>query len=313
MILVIGENVVDVLPGGPVAGGGPANTAVGLARLDCPVEFAARLGGDAHAGLIEARLREAGVGDRHWVHTSEPSPVAEVTLDESGGASYRFRLTGAADFGRLPGELPDGSVLADGGTAVHLGSLAAYLPPGADVLEKWLSDLPSGVLVSFDPNIRPVVTADLAAARRRTDRLAGLSHLVKASGQDLTDLYGEDGHEAAIGRWLAGGTRVVVVTDGPRARAHHSGEVIEVVGPSVPVADTVGAGDSFMAGLLARLRRHDALTPGRLSAVVGDAEALTQCLNYAMAVAAITCTRVGADPPTAAEVARSAADHRIPI
>ncbi|MGH8791540.1 MAG: carbohydrate kinase family protein [Stackebrandtia sp.] len=304
MILVCGENVVDVLPGSdgrprPAAGGGPANTAVALARLGVPTGFAARLGGDAHAALIAERLAAAGVSSRFLTRTDAPSATATVVFDAEGQAEYRFALKGAADFGWRAEELPSAAALAGSVEAVHLGSLAAYLSPGADVLESWVGGIRDATMVSFDPNIRPAV-GDAAAARARTESYAALCHLMRASAEDLRFLYGDESPESVARRWLEAGARLVVVTDGERgATAYHDGGRVSAAPPAVSVVDTVGAGDTFNAALLAFWRSRGALSADDFP----DVATLAEALRYGYAASALTCTRVGADPPTADEVA----------
>jgi len=310
VILVVGENVVDVLPDGQaVAGGGPANTAIALTRLGIDCAFAARLGGDPYSRLIEARLSDARLAPTFWVRTDEPSPVAQVSLDGTGGARYRFQLIGAADFNRKPGELPTGDRLS-GIEAVHLGSLAAYLPPGADVIEEWIAGIASRVLVSFDPNIRATVYRDLAEVRDRTERYSRFSHHIRASTDDLAALYGTEPVRVTATRWLDRGVRLVVITNGRSVTAYHRDGELTLSAPKVTVVDTIGAGDSFTAGLLAWWRRTGALTAsgsavdgGMVDRIVGQQpDDLRAAMEYAMAVAAINCTRRGADPPTHLEV-----------
>lgn len=301
MILVVGENVVDVLPDGrAVAGGGPANTAIALARLGVDCGFATRLGGDSHARLIESRLTEAGLSADGWVRTDESSPVAQVSLDETGGARYRFQLTGAADFNRRPGELPVGDRLT-GIEAAHLGSLAAYLPPGADVLEEWAAEVATRIVVSFDPNIRATVCEDLAPVRDRTERYSRFCHHIRCSTDDLAALYGTEPPRVIASRWLDRGVRLVVVTGGTTVTAYHRDGELTLAAPKVSVVDTIGAGDGFTAGLLAWWWRSGVLA--EFDPTGWRPEELRAAMEYAAAVAAINCTRRGADPPTDAEVA----------
>lgn len=298
VIVVVGENVIDLLPGRDgeeraLVGGGPANTAIALARLGAPVRFAGRVGDDAHAPAVRARLAAEGLG---WTDVAGPTPVAEVSLDGAGQASYAFRLEGAADFTR------DEPPALSPGDAVHLGSLAAYLEPGASVLEAWVERVHASHVVSFDPNVRPTVL-DLAAARARTERYAPLVSLMRVSTPDVAALYGAEPAAAVAARWLASGCGLVVVTDGDApAVAHGPFGSAETAIPRVDVVDTVGAGDTFDAAMLAWLAARDALTPASFARVTASGAAVAEMLRYAAAASALACTREGADPPTSAEI-----------
>lgn len=298
MIVVVGENVIDLLPGRDggtraLVGGGPANTAVALARLGAPVRFAARAGEDAYADAVRARLSAEGLT---WTDTPGPTPVAEVTLDGTGQASYVFRLAGTADFTRA--EPP----MLSTGDAVHLGSLAAYLEPGASVLEEWVARVHTSHVISFDPNVRPSVV-DLDAARARTERYAPMVSLMRVSTPDVAALYGDETPASVAARWLASGCGLVVVTDGDApTRAHGPFGTVEVSIPRVDVVDTVGAGDTFDAAMLARLDALGALTPATFARVAASRDAVTDVLRYAVAASALACTREGADPPRSSEI-----------
>ncbi|GLZ76359.1 fructokinase [Actinorhabdospora filicis] len=298
VIVVVGENVIDLLPGRDggtraLVGGGPANTAIALARLGAPVRFAGRAGEDAHADAVRARLAAEGLT---WTDVPGPTPVAEVTLDDAGQASYAFRLDGAADFTRAA---PPALSPRD---AVHLGSLAAYLEPGATVLETWIERVHTSHVVSFDPNVRPTVL-DLDAARARTERYAPMVALMRVSTPDVAALYGDEPPASAAARWLASGCGLVVVTDGEApAAAHGPLGTVTVPIPRVDVVDTVGAGDTFDAAMLAWLAARDALTPASFARAAASRDAVAAMLRYAAAASALACTREGADPPTFAEI-----------
>ncbi|HET6213300.1 MAG TPA: carbohydrate kinase [Micromonosporaceae bacterium] len=303
MIVVAGENVADLVPAGGgradrsllrlALGGGPANVAVAAARLGVPVAMAARLGHDALGARFRARLVESGVDTRYLVDTVDPSALALATVGPGGDARYDFWLTGAADFGWRDGQLPP---LAPGDT-LHIGSLAALLPPGADAIERWATVHRPQCTVTFDPNLRP------AALNRpdslvRLERLVRLAHVVKASDDDVRLAYPRVDPVATARRWLDTGPGMVVLTHGAAgATALTRGTQVSVPAPRVDVVDTIGAGAAAMGALLAVLHRRGG--PG-----VPDDE-LPEVLRFITAVAALTCTRAGADPPTAAELAAS--------
>jgi len=301
MIIVVGENVVDLVPSGegllrPALGGGPANTAVAAARLGAPVAFAARLGRDAFGAAFRARLAAAGVDGRYLVDARQPSALALATVGPDGAARYDFWLAGAADFCWRDAELPVPAPWA----VVHLASLAAFLPPGADVLERWAQRHRPHGTVTFDPNLRPVALAR-PDSLVRLERLVGLAHVVRLSEEDALLAYPDATPLATARRWLSRGPALVVLTHGADgATALSPAGEVRVAAPDVAVVDTIGAGDTAMGALLAALHRRDALTPAAIAALTTTD--LTETLRYVCTAAALACTRPGADPPTGAEV-----------
>lgn len=307
MIIVAGENVVDLVaaPDGllrPALGGGPANVAVAAARLGAPVAMAARLGRDAFGAAFRRRFEESNVDIRYLVDTADPSALALATLAPDGEARYDFWLAGAADFAWRGPELPR----PDPGDTLHLGSLAAFLPPGADVLERWVERHRPQCTITFDPNLRPVALAR-PDALVRLERLVRLAHLVRASEQDLRLAYPTVAPMATARRWLAdgdagGGPSLVVLTRGPAGATAltRDGEV-SVTPPPVDVVDTIGAGDTAMGALLAALHARAALSPAGLARVSRDS--LADILRFVCTAAALACARPGGDPPAPAEVA----------
>lgn len=281
-VLVIGECVADIVrtdgaPDRVHPGGSPANLAYGLARLGRPAVLLTELGQDANGRLIREHLESAGVVVRAAEVARTPSAV--VRLDGQGRAQYTF------DIGwTLPPAEPEA---APG--AVHLGSIGAVTEPGAAsvlaLVERWRGR----AQVSYDPNVRPALMGERAEAVRRVERCVALSDLVKASDEDLAWLYPGESAEAVAERWLALGPSVVAITlgaDGAFALTAE-GERVRAAAVPVPVADTVGAGDAFMAALLhARAAGTD----------------LSGCLTRAVTAAALTVSRPGANPPTAAEL-----------
>jgi fructokinase len=293
MIVVAGENVVDLIPAGdgllrPALGGGPANTAVAAARLGAPVAFAARFGADAYGRAFRDRLTDAGVDLRYAVDLPNPSALALATIDASGAATYDFWLDNAADFTAtvLPG--------ADDGDIAHLGSLAAYWPPGADLIEQWIDR--SRATVTLDVNLRPIVLASQRDAIDRLDRLVRRADVVKASDDDLRLAYPGIDPETTARMWLEqSGPQMVVLTLGAQGVLALTRDRRRVHVPAlrVTVADTIGAGDAAMGALLARLAATG------ISGVRGD---LDGTLRFVAATAALACTRPGAYAPSLAEV-----------
>lgn len=259
MLTVIGEALVDVVQrsSGLEAhvGGSPLNVAVGLARLDHPVQFIGRYGRDAYGDSVAAHLRSSSVMVP-LPPDEKPTSVATAQIDDDGAATYAFDL--AWELPGLAGRLP---LMLQGSTLLHTGSIATFLEPGAaEVLAAVEHAHPSST-ISFDPNCRPSIITDVEYARTQAERFVVLSDVVKASDEDLEWLYpGVDPVESAR-RWLtlggAEGPALVVVTRGSRGPwgVTRAGET-QVPAPSVNVVDTVGAGDSFMAGLLSAIVDH---------------------------------------------------------
>ena len=316
---IVGENIIDLVPDptqdgdqDPAfrahAGGSPANVAVTLSQLGSRAGLAARVSQDVFGRRVRTRLAAAGVEKRYLVDAAEPSSLAVVTFDAERRASYDFWLNGTADWQWREGELPN--PLDDDVAALHVGSLAAYLAPGAEAIEKLVirEGYRGRVTLSFDPNIRPTIVAapdgSLDAARARTERLVRLVDVVKVSDEDLGWLYPDSPAEDAAAEWAEIGPALVVLTRGPEgALAIGRAATVNVPAPAVTVADTIGAGDSFAGGLLHALDVRGLLGPGGADRIAGlDAKVLTEVIRTATTTAALTCTRVGAVPPTAAEL-----------
>lgn len=322
-IAVIGEVVADaVLPADGVRdgvaslsvhpGGGPANTALTLARLGTHCRFGGRLSTGSLGALCRARLAESGVDLTAAVATDAPATLAIARLAEDGSATYEFYTEGTADWGWTDEELAvvvgDGQlqVVGDGQgrvTAVHTGSLALALQPSGAAIERLLGKVKDAATVSVDPNLRTLLVP-LEVYRERIDAWAAVADIVRLSSEDLVQLWPGHTPEQAADRLHAAGTTLVVISLGSHgALASLAGHRVRV--PTAPLGpaglvDTVGAGDSFHGGLLHHLGRADALG-GRLDGL--DMDTLTAAMEFASRVAAVTCSRPGADPPWAAELA----------
>jgi fructokinase len=287
VIVVAGENVVDLIrqPDGdlrPTLGGGPATIAVAAARLGAPVAMAARLGGDVFGPAFRDRLTTAGVDGRYLRQTTAPSTLALTTISGTGVALFDFWHTGAADFGWLDEDLP---TLGPGDIA-HLGSLPAFLAPGADAVERWASRNRPLCTVTFDPNLRPVSLAQ-PGALDRLERLVGIANVVKVSQDDVEMAYPDTAPLDTVRRWRDGyGVELILLTQGARGITALRADGEETApSPQITVVDTIGAGDAAMAAVLTCLHRGDEVD-----------------LDFVCTVAALACTRPGADPPTTAEV-----------
>ncbi len=299
MIIVGGEALIDLVPdrvGGyrPIPGGSPANTAVGLGRLGTPTALLARLADDRLGALLRTHLETSNVDLRYVAESTAPTTLAMVDVDQHGVADYSFYIDGCADGGWQVTDLPT-ALTPD--AALHVGgSFALAIEPMAAVFETLLSREYPHRVITLDPNIRPVLIDDHAAVRARLRRWLGMADVVKVSADDLRWIAPDRPVADVVAEWHEQGPAVVVVTRGAEG-VHASGPTGHVDLPAVPVdiVDTVGAGDAFMAGLLAAFDRNGLLTRTNLTTLT-HAE-LTETLAYAQRVAAITCTRPGADSP----------------
>lgn len=297
-VLVIGEALIDLIrrPGEPDdarVGGSPLNVAVGLSRLGVPVELQTHLGSDAYADLVTAHLAANDVPLVPGSVRDGRTSTAVATIGADGAASYDFAIDWSVG---------QGSVVPPG--LVHTGSIGAVLEPGGSVVVEILRAARERATISYDPNVRPQLMGERDSARDRIESLVGLADVVKASDEDVAWLHPDLSLQEVARRWLALGPALVVVTRGGEgAYAVTAAGEVEVIAPTTVVADTIGAGDSFMAGLLAGL--SDAALLGReteadLRALAG--EQLARLLGFAAACAAVTVSRPGADPPRRAEL-----------
>ncbi|HEX6499197.1 MAG TPA: carbohydrate kinase [Micromonosporaceae bacterium] len=323
MFLVVGEAVVDLIARrgtwvfDACAGGSPLNVAVALARLGQPTRYAGVVGDDLFGELIRAHLSGNGIGLGHLSDGAAATSVAFARVAEDGSARYDFR------FGW---DLDTSALSLDGVACLHVGSLGCAVAPGRSaVLALVERAVDAGIPVSYDPNVRPALVGTRDEAVAWVERFVALADVVKASADDLAWLYpGQDEH-TVLRRWLSlGRTRLAVSTRGAAgAVAVHAGGTTSAAAPPVTVVDTVGAGDTFTAALLARLVAEGALKPGadpgavKLGADPGAVKlaadpgaVASRALTDACAAAALVCTVTGADPPTAAMVAEALDEGR---
>jgi fructokinase len=305
LIVVCGEALIDVVPAAdgtrkPTPGGGPFNTARALARLGAPTAFLGRLSTDAFGVMLAQQLKADGADLSLVSYGPELTTLAVAEVDGQGLAEYDFFVKGTSAPNLTPEMLP--ARLPVEVTALHIGTLGLVLEPMATTLVELALREDDHRLVMLDPNIRSNLVTDAREYRDRLDGLVEHSTIVKASETDLAWLFPGLDSEGGADRLLALGARLVLVTLGAAgAVAASSGGQVRVAAPEVDVVDTIGAGDAFGAAVLAWLHDHDALR----SDLRLDNEQLRSMLSFACLVAAITCTRVGADPPWRAELAES--------
>ncbi|MFH0241756.1 carbohydrate kinase [Streptomyces sp. HK10] len=315
-VTVLGECVADAFtvppPGGgtrPSApsiglevlpGGGPANTAVTLARLGTPTRFLGRLSRDVFGRLFREHLAASGVDLGAAVEAAEPGTLAVADIDAAGRAEYSFHAEGTADWQWTDGELERA---ASGPVAcLHTGSLALVRSPGGEAVERLLERTRGRATVSVDPNVRPPLVEPVVY-RERLPRWCAAADILRLSDDDLGHLLPGAGVEEAAGVLHGHGATLVVVTlgaAGAYASLDGAGGAervrLRVPAPPTDVVDTVGAGDAFTGGFLHHLHTAGALG-GRLDGLTADV--LEQALTTGAAVAAATCAVRGADPPRA--------------
>lgn len=306
MIAVAGEAVIDLVsrPDGVMVarpGGAAFNTSRTLARLGWPVTYLGRLADDGFGALLKDKLSRDGVRLGVPSLSADPTTLALVDIDGAGSPRFRFYLTGtsapALGYHALAAAVPVDV------TALHAGSLALVMEPIASALEALITrDLPPDVLVMIDPNCRPSAIGDPPAYRGRIFRILRRADIVKVSAEDLAYLYPGEPLATATEALRAESHALVLVTDGPRpARALlSSGKEMAADVPVVTVADTIGAGDAFGGAFLGSFTGA-----GLGAADLSRPEPVLAALQMAVEVAALTCTRVGAEPPWRAELSRA--------
>ncbi|WP_214366908.1 carbohydrate kinase family protein [Pseudonocardia sp. H11422] len=311
VIAVAGEARADLVPAETdgvlrvTPGGNSVNVAVGLARLEVPVRMLARIADDLLGRRLRAHLQGNGVDLSRVVTAAEPTSLAIVDPRPDGDTVHDFRVAGAADWQWSDFELA-GAVDREV-VAVHAGSVAMVTPPGARPLRRLLARARGGATISYDPGCRPELVDAPEAVLARVHEVLAVSDIVKVSAKDLAWLSPGRTPAEVLADWLHRGPVLAVVTLGARGMlVGTSAGGAPVSRPAVPVTvvDTTGAGDAFSAGLLAGLHRRGLLGGGRRRALATlPALALADLLDEAALVAAVTCTRRGADSPTAAELA----------
>ena len=287
-IWVCGEVLIDILPSGPVVGGGPANTAKALARLGHDVHFIDGISSDAYGQSAREELLRDGVKLDLALASDKPTCTATVTLDAAGGASYKFLIDGTATFDFAPSWLPDPYRYQP--QVLHIGTLVTMIEPGASALYDWAMQVAEFAPIVFDPNIRPSVQPDRDLYEAAVEKWAALSAVIKVSDDDLAWLFPGASIDDVANRWVSDGAFLVVVTKGADGLVGYTADGrVEVPGVKVDVVDTVGAGDTVGAIVV------EAMIEYGLIELRGDL--LKDVLARAASAAAITCSRKGAQPP----------------
>ena len=302
-IAVVGEALIDFSATGPLAfsgriGGSPLNTALACTRLGGPAGFISQVSTDLFGERLMAFMAAHHIDTRFVVRSDRPSTLAFVERTPQTNR-YAFFTHGSADGSWAPAELPE---LPPECRCLHFGSISLLQEPAAGRITDLVAAHAGRRIVVFDPNVRPSLIADPAGYRTRFARWLALTDLLKVSDEDAAVLAPGLAPEEAAARWLAAGPAAVVVTrGGAGATLYRSGHAdLAVAAPSVTVADTIGAGDTFTAGLSTALL--DAGVERAAQFGMLDDHTWRGVLRFAATAAALNCTRDGADPPTLAEV-----------
>ena len=283
-----GEVLIDILPTGPVVGGGPANTAKALARLGYEVDFIDGISTDAFGVIARKELVRDGVGLALAFSSAKPTCTATVTLDVNGSASYQFLIEETATFDFAESWLPDPERLKP--SVLHIGTLVTIVEPAASVLFNWAIKCAEFAPIVFDPNVRTSVVGDREKYRAAVEKWVGISSVVKLSDADISWLYPDESMDEVAKRWITRGSSLVVVTRGADGMIGFTENGMEEVnGAKVMVVDTVGAGDTVGAILVEGVIKHS----------VNDlrSQVLNAVLHRAAIAAGITVSRAGAQPP----------------
>jgi fructokinase len=294
---VAGEVLVDLIPNGadsqPIVGGGPANTAKVLAKLGIDTQFIDGISSDQYGQMAKDELNTAGVKLDYVKYSDKPTCLAIVSLSDLGSATYEFEVKNTATFDFTPEWLPKSQTKLP--TLLHIGTLAAVIEPGASVLFEWAQSIAKVAPIVFDPNIRPAVISDRKQYVAQVERWIAISSAVKVSDEDIKWLYPSIEIEQVVNNWLTKGPSLIVVTQGDKGlTGYRKNKRVSVEAVKVKVVDTVGAGDTVGAILVEAMEKDglESLTGARLEMM----------LKRAAKAAAITVSRVGANPPTSEEL-----------
>jgi len=309
MIVVCGEALFDVFAAGEreasvdlsaCQGGSPFNLATGVARLGGTASFFGGLSRDLFGRKLHAALAAEGVDLAAAPRPDAPTALVMVGVDDRGVPVYTFygsgtaeRAVSLADLARVPADAQ----------AIHVGSYCMVVEPVASTLRALVDRQRGRSLIVYDPNVRLTIAPDVDAWREAVRWMQRRADVLKVSEEDIHALYPGMRVDTFIDESLEAGVALVVVTWGERGVVAVTRSQLAVEVPAVPVAvvDTVGAGDTFQAGLLAWLQRAGKLKRHAVEGLAQDE--LVEALRFAARAAAITCSRRGADLPYTSELA----------
>lgn len=306
MIVCCGEALIDMLPRqstageaafAPYAGGAVFNSAIALGRLGVPVEFFSGLSSDLFGQQIREVLASSNAGSRYANVSARPTTLAFVRLVD-GHATYTFYDENTAGRMLTEADLP---VFDEGVSAMLFGAISLIPEPCGSAYEALMRRDHDRRVTMLDPNIRPGFIQDKEKHVARMRRMMAMADIVKLSDDDLA-WFGETGSHAEIARrWIDAGPKLVVITRGGKGAVGYTRRLaVEVAARRVEVVDTVGAGDTFNAGILASLYQQGALTKAALADL--SEATVANALELGAKAAAVTVSRAGANPPWASEL-----------
>ena len=306
MILCCGEALIDMLPretaGGeaafaPHAGGAVFNSAIALGRLGVPVEFFTGLSVDLFGDVLRQTLADSRVGSAYAHVSARPTTLAFVKLT-GGQARYVFYDEGTAGRMLTEADLP---ALGPSISAMLFGAISLIQEPCGSTYEALMAREHSTRVTMLDPNIRPDFIPNTERHRARMMRMVAMADIVKLSDEDLA-WFGEEGSPQEVARrWLGKGPKLVLLTRGAHGASGHTRDhAVHIASKRVQVVDTVGAGDTFNAGVLASLRDNGLLTKGAIDSL--SREQIAAALDLGVSAAAVTVSRAGANPPWRGEL-----------
>lgn len=303
MIICCGEALIDMIPDTdssghthftPHSGGAIYNTSIALGRLGIKTALLSGLSDDLFGKQLTHGLQASGVDTSFLITSQRPTTLAFVEL-KNGHATYTFYDENTAGRSILPTDLPDLPAEID---ALYFGGISLCSEPGADTYRHLAQKYAEQRCIILDPNIRPGFIEDETRYRERLDAMIAISDIVKVSDEDLHWIIpGAENIEEKAQFLQAHGPSIVVMTRGASGVSafHGDGDILNVSSQKVKVVDTVGAGDTFNAGMLASLSQQGLLNKAAVFSITP--RQLESALKSGAAVAAVTVSRAGANPP----------------
>jgi len=303
MILCCGEALIDFIPTPdgqayqPCPGGSILNIAVGLGRLEVPVGFLSRLSTDIFGDQLADHLSLNNVKLDFCPRIKGQTTLAFVNLsdDDNAEPQYAFYAEGAVDRDMEISDLPERMDSVD---TLHFGSISLLLEPGATALETLLLRESRKKIISLDPNVRPTLVSEHLVYQKRFEKWAAAVDILRMSEVDFSFIYPNRDFENMLPEWFEYGLSLAILTRGDEGAIGYlpDGTTAQARPPRIQVADTVGAGDTFLSAALAYLFDHGLIQSRKRIAQMSKTQ-LADCLAYAVRAAAINCTRKGANPP----------------
>lgn len=302
-IALVGEALIDFAGAGNLvfqghSGGSPLNSAVACARLGQPTGYLTQLSTDLFGEHLLNEMQANGIDTRFVTRSDDPSTIAFVQRSPTTNR-YAFYAAGSADSRWQPAQLPE---LPETCRFVHFGSISLLQDPAASSITDFIESNAGKRVIVFDPNVRLSLIKDLSVYRQRVQRWLKSTDLLKLSDEDVETLVPGASLDEAGAKLLESGPKAVVITRGGEgAVLYRKGHApMPIVAPKIKVADTIGAGDTFTAGLSVALLNQGVVEAAQLGSLT-DA-AWFDVLRFAATAAALNCTREGANPPTLDEV-----------